>query len=147
MNHRMPNLVSMLQEISENQPADRLTRELPARIGSNFAICRKQQTWIVRQVVNNQTCKSLVFVSMFAAVSGCVVEMHPADSAPTPSPAPAASGAPTAAAPAAQPVKVLSGPSGITGPTKATQPATAPTATSTDTSVATATQATSGGAS
>ncbi len=86
--------------------------------------------------MNKQSCKSFVFVSLFVAVSGCVVEMHPADSSPTPS-----------AAPAAQPGKVLSGPSGITGPTRAPQPATASAATSTDTSVATATatQATSPG--
>ena len=81
--------------------------------------------------MNKHSFKTLVFVGLVVAVSSCVVEMHPADSSPTPSAAPvSASGAPAAP----QQVQVLSGPSGITAPVRNPQPAATAVPTSADTS-------------
>jgi hypothetical protein len=61
---------------------------------------------------------STLLVGMFVAATGCVVEMHPADS----SPAPSAIQPTASSASAATPVQVVSGPSGISPPARNVQP-------------------------
>jgi len=98
--------------------------------------------------VTNILKKTLLSLAGLALVAGCVVEMHPADSTPpaasaTPAPVAAGSVSPPAAE-AAQPVKVVSGRSGINPPIRNQQPAAIPTATDTSTVTSTDTSTSTG---
>jgi len=133
MKHGMPNLGEQEQQIDENEPAVRLIWIPHTSICLKSGISCERYTLLERQAVKNPSFKSTLYIGAFVVATGCVVEMHPADSSPAPSAIqPTVGGAPASAPVAAQSVQVISGPSGINPPVRSAQPiGTADTSTTT----------------
>ena len=150
INHGMPNLDEQEQQIDKNKPAVRLNLFPLTSVGLESGISCKRYTLLERQAVKNHSLKSNLYIGMFVVATGCVVEMHPADSSPAPSAMQTSAGGAPARAPAVpQPVQVVSGPSGINPPVRSAQPSgtTETSNATTSTNGAATTSTTAGGTS
>ncbi len=125
----MPNLWAQEQEIDQNRPVARLPGMAYGSSWLKSGISFDHYNSLEIHAVKIKLLDSTLFLGIFIAATGCVVEMHPADSSPSPSAMQASAGGTPATA---QPVQIVSGPSGISPPVRSAQPTTTtPSSTST----------------